>query len=64
MYEGLDVGGKKMDWVREVRENKPKRLHHRTCIHLAAANDQVKSIEFLTAASTEATFKKHTKLES
>jgi ankyrin repeat protein len=62
-YEGLDVGGKKMSWVSEHRAL-PKRMRPRTCLHIAAAYDQVKSIEYLLDEKTYKTWEKNAYADS
>jgi len=44
-YKGLDVGGKKMDWVTQRRDNTNKQQC--TALHLAAGYDKVNSIQYL-----------------
>jgi hypothetical protein len=46
-YEGLDVGGKKMDWALEHRAPVGKKFT-RTAAHIAAAYNQSESVEFLS----------------
>ena len=51
-YEGLDVGGKKMDWALEHRAPAARKFS-RNAAHIAAAYNQPASIEFLATRALE-----------
>ena len=45
--KGLNVGGKKMDWVEEFRDAKKPITAYTTLLHLAAASQQTHTIKYL-----------------
>lgn len=55
IYEGLDVGGKKMDWAKE-HQAPQKTVYNRTPFHIAAAYDQEDSLNYLFSDSLKKTY--------